>query len=106
MEETFMINQLMPQLNNMMKLEKYLQDQVMITQLVVYEILLILKRLIAADLTKQKALDADARAIQQIIFAGKIKAEVDNTKVVIFYILEKSKEVILEFSKGTKKFCK
>ena len=29
------------------------------------------KRLIAADLSKQKALDADPRAIQQIIFTGK-----------------------------------
>ena len=36
MVETFMINQLMIQLNNMMKLEKYLQGKVMITQLVVY----------------------------------------------------------------------
>ena len=34
-KETFMINQLMTQLNNMMKLEKYQQDKVMITQLVV-----------------------------------------------------------------------
>ena len=41
MEETFLISQLMTQLNNMMKLEKYLQDKVMITQLVVYWILLI-----------------------------------------------------------------
>ena len=31
-------------------------------------------RLIAADLSKQKALDADSRAIQQIIFTGEIKA--------------------------------
>ena len=30
-------------------------------------------RLIAADLSKQKALDADPRAIQQIIFTGKCK---------------------------------
>ena len=28
-------------------------------------------RLIAADLNKQKALDANSRAIQQIIFTGK-----------------------------------
>ena len=55
-------------------------------------------RLIAADLSKQKALDADSRAIQQIIFTGKVTAV---TKV--FYILEKSKETILEFSKGTTK---
>ena len=33
-------------------------------------------RLIAVDLSKQKALDADSRAIQQIIFTGKIKATV------------------------------
>ena len=31
-------------------------------------------RLIAVDLSKQKALDADSRAIQQIIFTSKIKA--------------------------------
>ena len=60
-------------------------------------------RLIAADLSKHKALDADARAIQQIIFTGKIKATVANTRVIIFYILEKSKETILEVSKGTTK---
>ena len=60
-------------------------------------------RLIAADLSKQKALDADSRAIQQIIFTGKIKATVANTRIVIFYVLEKSKETILEFSKGTTK---
>ena len=60
-------------------------------------------RLLAADLSKQKALDADSRAIQQIIFTGKIKAAVANTKVVIFYILEKSKETVLDFSKGTTK---
>ena len=59
--------------------------------------------LIAADLSKQKALDADSTAIQQIIFTGKIKATVVNTRVVIFYVLEKSKETILEFSKGTTK---
>ena len=60
-------------------------------------------RLIVADLSKQKALDADSRAIQQIIFTGKIKAAVANTRVTIFYILEKPKETILKFSKGTTK---
>ena len=67
----------------------------MITRLVVCWILLILKkiyRLIAVDLSKQKALDADSRAIQQIIFTGKIKATEANTRVIIYYILEKSKE--------------
>ena len=56
-------------------------------------------RLIAADLSKQKALDADPKAIQQIIFTGKT----DN-QVRVYYILEKSKEIILQFSKGTTSF--
>ena len=60
-------------------------------------------RLIEADLSKQKALDADPKAIQQIIFTGKIKAAADNTRVIIYYILEQSKETMLEFSKGTTK---
>ena len=60
-------------------------------------------RLIAVDLSKQKALDADSRAIQQIIFTGKIKSTVANTRVIIYYILEQSKETILQFSKGTTK---
>ena len=48
-------------------------------------------RLIAADLSKQKALDADSRAIQQIIFTGKIKSTVANTRVIIYDPLEQSK---------------
>ena len=55
-------------------------------------------RLIAADLNKQKALDADSRAIQQIIFTVKASAG-----VMIYYILEQSKERMLEFAKGTTK---
>ena len=61
-------------------------------------------RLIAVDLSKQKALDADSRAIQQIIFTGKIKATVANTRLIIYYILEQSKETKLEFAKGTTSF--
>ena len=60
-------------------------------------------RLIAVDLSKQKALDADSRAIQQIIFTGKTKAAADNTRVIIYYILEQSKEIILEFAKTATK---
>ena len=48
-------------------------------------------RLIAPDLSKQKALDADSRAIQQIIFKGTIKLTVANTSVRIYYVLEQSK---------------
>ena len=52
-------------------------------------------RLIAADLSKQKALDADKRQIQQMIFTGKIKSTVADTKLIIYYILERSKQTIL-----------
>ena len=41
-------------------------------------------RLIAADLSKQKALDADSRAIQQIIFIGKIKAASHHTRIILY----------------------
>ena len=47
-----------------------------------------------------KALGTDPKAFQQIIFIGKI---VNQTRV--YYILEQSKETILEFSKGTTKVC-
>ena len=40
-------------------------------------------RLITADLSKQKALDAESRAIQQIIFTGKTKSTAANTRVII-----------------------
>ena len=60
-------------------------------------------RLIAADLSKQKSLDADHKAIQQVIFTGNIKAAAENTRVIIYYILEQSKETKLEFAKGTTK---
>ena len=61
-------------------------------------------RLIAADLSKQKALDADSRAIEQNIFTCKIKTAVANTRIRIYYILEQLKETTLQFSKGTTKF--
>ena len=54
--------------------------------------------LIAIDLSKQKELDADSRAIQQIEFYGMLKA---NSQVCT--VLEKSKETVLEFYKGTAK---
>ena len=67
----FMISQLMNELSNTKKSEKYQQDKVMIIQHVVYWILFFFKkyyRLIAADFRKQKAFDADRRATQQIFF--------------------------------------
>ena len=55
-------------------------------------------KLVAVDLSKQKELDVDPRAIQQI--ESKYMLETDST---IYWVLEKSKETILEFYKGTVK---
>ena len=55
-------------------------------------------KLVAVDLSKQTELDADLRAIQQIEF--KYTLETNST---IYWVLEKSKETILEFYKGTVK---
>ena len=59
-------------------------------------------RLIAVDLSKQKALDADPRTIQQIVFQWVVGGD-NNTKIRLYTILEQSKETMLEFSKGTAK---
>ena len=53
-------------------------------------------QLIAVDISKQKAFDADSRAIQQIEFYGTLK-----TNSQVCAILEKSKETVLELYKGT-----
>ena len=55
-------------------------------------------KLVAVNLSKQKELDADPRAIQQIEF--KYMLERNST---FYWVLEKSKETILEFYKGTVK---
>ena len=59
-------------------------------------------KLIAVDLSKQKALHADPRAIQQIVFQGFVGGA-NNTKIRPYTILEQSKETILEFAKVTAK---
>ena len=57
---------------------------------------------IAVDLSKQKALDADPRAFQQIVFQGVVGGD-DSTKIRLYTILEQSKETVLEFYRGTAK---
>ena len=55
-------------------------------------------QLIAVDLSKQEEWDADSRAVQQIEFYGMLKS-----KSQVCTILEKLKETMLEFYKGTAK---
>ena len=57
-------------------------------------------KMIAVDLSRQQALDADPRAIQQINFTANLD-RAGNTRV--YFIFEKAKETILDFSQGTVK---
>ena len=56
--------------------------------------------MIAVDLSKQLALDADPKAIQQINFKANLDSA-GNTR--IYFILEEAKETVFEFSQGTVK---
>ena len=56
--------------------------------------------MIAVELSKQQALDADPRAIQQINFTANLD-RAGNTR--FFFILEETKETILDFSQRTVK---
>ena len=55
-------------------------------------------KLIAIDLSKQQALDADPRAIQQINFTANL-----DTGAKMFFIIEQAKKTVFEFSQGTVK---
>ena len=57
-------------------------------------------KMIAIDLSKQQALDADPRAIQQINFTANLD-RAGNRR--IYFILEEAKETVLDFSQGTVK---
>ena len=57
-------------------------------------------KMIAVDLSRQQALDADPRAMQQINFTANLD-RAGNTRV--YFILEEAKETILDFSQGTVK---
>ena len=57
-------------------------------------------KIIAVDLSKQHALDADPRAIQQINFTTNLERAGNTT---VYFILEEAKETILDFSQETVK---
>ena len=56
--------------------------------------------MIAIDLSKQQALDADPRGIQQINFTANLEREGNTT---MFFIIKQAKETVFEFSQGTVK---
>ena len=59
-------------------------------------------KMIAIDLSKQQALDADPRAIQQINFTANLNRIVFMI-ITIFFITEEAKETVLDFPQGTVK---
>ena len=54
--------------------------------------------MIATDLSKQQALDADPKAIQQINFKANLDRAV-NTR--FYFILQEAKETVFKFSQKT-----
>ena len=57
-------------------------------------------KIIAVDISKQPALDADPKAIQQINFTANLDI---SGRTRIYFILEEAKETVFEFSQGTVK---
>ena len=55
--------------------------------------------MIAIDLSKQQAFVAESKPVQQIDFTGNLNRREDvNDNATIFFITEKGKETILDFS--------
>ena len=57
-------------------------------------------KMIPVDISKQKALDADPKSVQQINFTANIDTA-GNAR--LYFILEEAKETVYEFSQGTVK---
>ena len=57
-------------------------------------------KMIAVDLSKQQALDADPKVIQQINFTANLDRAGNTT---MFFITEEAKETMLDFPQGTVK---
>ena len=60
--------------------------------------------MIATDLSKQQALDANPKAIEQVNFTINLNRDENvNDDTIMFFIIEEAKEAILDFSQGTVK---
>ena len=55
-------------------------------------------KMIAIDISKEQALNADPRAIQQIDFTANLDRAGNTT---VFFIIAKAIEILLDFSQGT-----
>ena len=84
------INDLIKQHDNVRKVWTGYDDDYTIESLLDYVYFKDNCRLIAVDLSKQKALDVDPRAIQQKVFQGIVWGD-DNTKIRLYTIFKQSK---------------
>ena len=57
-------------------------------------------KMVAIDLSKQQALDADPTAIQHISFTANLDRDGNTT---MFFIIDEAKGTVLDFSQGTVK---
>ena len=56
--------------------------------------------MIAIDLIKQQAIDADLKVIQKINFTGNLAWDL-KANTTIFFVTDEAKETISDFSQGT-----
>ena len=59
--------------------------------------------MIAIDFSKQEALDVDPKEIQQISFTANLDQDRNLKMFFMFFIVESSRETILDVSQGTVK---
>ena len=90
------INDLVKQYDEIRKIATGQGDDYTTGCLLDYQYFKVQYNLIAIDLSKQKQLDADSRAIQQTEFYGMLK-----TNSEVCTVSERSKETVLQFFKGT-----
>ena len=80
------------------------EDDCMTGRLLDYNYFNNYNKIIAIDLSKLQELDADPNVIQQVNLPGNLNGgENVNDNTIMFFIIEKAKEVILDFSQGTVK---
>ena len=84
MVEIFMISQLMIKYNEIRKIATAKGDDYTAGSLLAYQYFKDHYQLIAVDLSKQKELETDQRAIQQIEFYGKLGTNFVQTRFVQF----------------------
>ena len=101
MDKTFLISQLKVIWEHMIKFKKIVTSQendYTTGCLLDYNYFNKHYKMIAIYLSKQKELDADPKAIEEINFTGKLNRDEGAT---MFFIIEEAKETVLDFSQGT-----